>query len=93
MLRSGSKEVKRQLVEMNPKCDICGKIGNTKSLELHHVYLIRHGFSTKLEHCVLLCTLCHHNYHKRWDAYLDTQFKENPNSDFMIIYNPLKRLS
>lgn len=93
MLRSGSKEVKRQLVEMNPKCDICGKIGNSKSLQLHHVYCIRWGFPTKLERCVLLCPTCHHEFHKKWDNYLDEQFKENPNSDFMIIYNTLKKLS
>jgi 5-methylcytosine-specific restriction endonuclease McrA len=92
-LRSGSKEVKARLIQINPRCDICGVIGNSKSLQLHHIYLIRHGFPTQLEHCTLHCPVCHHEFHKKWDKYLDTQFKENPNSDFMAIYNTLKRLS
>lgn len=92
-LRAGSKEVKRLLVEQNPKCDICGTIGNNKSLQLHHVYCIRWGFPTELKHCVLLCPTCHHEFHKKWDKYLDVQFRENPNSDFMAVYNTIKRLS
>ena len=92
-LRNGSKEVKAKLVELNPHCDICGKIGNSKSLQLHHIYLIRHGFRTKLEHCTLHCPTCHHEFHKKWDKYLDMTFEENPQADFMKIYNTIKRLS
>lgn len=88
-LRSGSKEVKRILMEQNPYCDICG---GTNKLQLHHVFLVRHGFETKVERSVLLCANCHRKFHHRWDEYLDITFKENPKIDFMKIYNVLKRL-
>ena len=88
-LRSGSKEAKRILLEQNPFCDICG---SDKKLQLHHVYLVRHGFATKVEWSVLLCPECHRKFHKRWDKYLDVTFKENPKIDFMKIYEVLKRL-
>ena len=88
-LRSGSKEVKRILLETNPHCDICG---SDKSLQLHHIFLIRHGFPTKLEHCCLLCPVCHAEFHHRWDKYLDTTYKEDPEADFLAIYNVLKQL-
>ena len=88
-LRSGSKEVKRILLQQNPYCDICG---SNRSLQLHHIYLIRHGFATRLEHCVLLCPTCHAELHARFDRYLDEVFKNNPNADFLLIYYELKTL-
>ena len=88
-LRSGSKEVKRILLQQNPYCDICG---SDRSLQLHHIYLIRHGFATQLEHCVLLCPTCHAELHARFDRYLDEVFKNNPNADFLQIYQELKTL-
>ena len=88
-LRRGSRRVKKILLAQHPYCDICG---SQKALQLHHIYLIRHGFSTKLENCILLCSLCHRDFHHRWDKYLDITFKENPNVDFVKIYNVLKGL-
>ena len=88
-LRSGSKAVKTKLLEINPHCDICG---SGKSLQLHHIYLIRHGFPTKFEHCCLLCPTCHHDFHHRWDRYLDNVYKQNHEADFLEIYNQLKTL-
>lgn len=52
ILRRGSKSVKNQLMQTNPCCDICGK---KKKLQLHHIYCVRWGFPTTLDHCVLLC--------------------------------------
>lgn len=88
-LRAGSRQVKAKLLEEHPYCDICG---SPKSLQLHHVYLIRHGFPTKLEHCCLLCANCHADFHHRWDRYLDEVYKTNPQADFLTIYNILKTL-
>ena len=88
-LRKGSSTVKKKLLELNPHCDICG---GDKKLQLHHIYLIRHGFPTKLEHCCLLCVNCHPAFHKRWDKYLDVTFRENPNAEFVKIYNVIKKL-
>ena len=88
-LRAGSKTVKRKLLELHPYCDICG---SPKNLQLHHIYLIRHGFATKLERCCLLCPSCHADFHHRWDKYLDIVFKEDPQADFLTIYNVLKKL-
>lgn len=88
-LRAGSRQVKAKLLEEYPYCDICG---SPKSLQLHHVYLIRHGFATKLEHCRLLCASCHAEFHHRWDRYLDKVYEENPQADFLEIYNILKTL-
>lgn len=86
-LRQGSKEVKRILLSINPCCDICGYKGE---LQLHHVYLIRHGFKTELEHCVLLCDKCHKKFHKKYDNYLDKLFIEASNIDFMAVYQKLR---
>lgn len=86
-LRQGSKEVKRILLSINPRCDICGCKGE---LQLHHVYLIRHGFKTELEHCVLLCDKCHKKFHKKYDKYLDKLFIEASNIDFMAVYQKLR---
>ena len=88
-LRAGSKNVKRRLIQTVGVCDICG---NNKSLQLHHIYLIRHGFKTKLEHCCLLCANCHADFHHRWDRYLDVVFKEDPEANFLKIYEVLKKL-
>ena len=88
-LRAGSKNVKRKLIETVGVCDICG---SDKSLQLHHIYLIRHGFKTKLEHCCLLCANCHADFHHRWDRYLDVVFKEDPEANFLKIYEVLKKL-
>lgn len=88
-LRGGSKEAKKILLAKTPHCDICG---SGRSLQLHHIYLIRHGFATKLEHCCLLCPTCHAEFHTRFDRYLDKVFKDNPNADFLAIYNELKAL-
>ena len=86
-LRAGSKTVKAILMERNPRCDICG---STKSLTLHHIYLIRHGFKTELDRCCLLCANCHADFHHRFDKLLDKKFRENPNADFRAIYEELK---
>lgn len=86
-LRSGSKTVKQHLLETSGVCDICG---SKKNLQLHHKFLIRHGFKTRLERCCLLCDVCHHTFHIKWDKYLDMKFKENPNADFNAIYEELK---
>ena len=88
-LRSGSKAIKKMLLATNPHCDICG---SGKSLQLHHVYLVRHGFTTQLDRCVLLCASCHCDFHIRWDKYLDITYQENPEADFMSIYNVIKKL-
>lgn len=88
-LRAGSRQVKAKLLEEYPYCDICG---SPKSLQLHHIYLIRHGFATKLEHCCLLCASCHMDFHHRWDRYLDEVFKANSQADLLVIYNTLKKL-
>ena len=88
-LRSGSKGVKNLLLAQKPYCDICG---SDRSLQLHHIYLIRHGFTTQLEHCVLLCPTCHAELHARFDRYLDEVFENNPNADFLQIYHELKTL-
>lgn len=88
-LRAGSRQVKAKLLEINPHCDICG---SGKNLQLHHIYLIRHGFSTRIETCCLLCPQCHHDFHQRWDKYLDEQYRQNHDSDFLAIYNVLKKL-
>ena len=87
VLRQGSKEVKQTLLRINPRCDICGYKGE---LQLHHVYLIRHGFKTQLEHCVLLCDKCHKKFHKKFDKYLDKLYLENPQTDFFNTYQNLK---
>ena len=87
LLRKGSKEVKRVLLNLNPHCDICG---SRHELQLHHVYLIRHGFKTELEHCVLLCDKCHKKFHKKFDKYLDKLFLEDSFTDFMAIYQKLR---
>ena len=86
-LRQGSKEIKNILLSINPTCNICGRKGN---LELHHVYLIRHGFKTQQDHCVLLCDRCHKKFHKKFDKYLDRLFSENPHTNFLEIYNKVK---
>lgn len=88
-LRSGSKEVKRILMEQNPFCDICG---SDRKLQLHHVFLVRHGFMTKVEWSVLLCANCHVKLHSRFNHYLDITFQENPNADFRKIYEVLKHI-
>ena len=87
VLRQGSKEVKQSLLNINSSCDICGYKGK---LQLHHVYLIRHGFKTQQEHCVLLCDICHKKFHKKFDKYLDRLFAENPSTNFLEIYNEVK---
>lgn len=88
-LRAGSTEVKKKLLNDYPYCDICG---SNKNLQLHHVYLIRHGFETKLEHCVLLCEVCHKDWHISYDQYWDILFEKDPNTDFMHYYQVTKHL-
>ena len=88
-LRTGSKAFKKILLANDPHCDICGC---DKSLQLHHIYLIRHGFPTQFDRVCLLCPTCHCEFHQRWDKYLDEVFNENPNADFLEIYNRLKKL-
>ena len=88
-LRKGSRHVKKELLKENPYCDICG---STENLELHHVYLIRHGFPTKKENCRLLCQKCHRTFHHRWDKYLDITFLERPKVDFNQIYETIKKI-
>lgn len=86
-LRSGSKGIKNILLEKNPHCDICG---TDKSLQLHHIYLIRHGFKSEIEHCVLLCANCHANFHHKFDKLLDDTYRENHDADFKTLYEELK---
>lgn len=88
-LRANSKTIKRKLLEKSGKCDICG---STKNLQLHHIYLIRHGYPSELEHCCLLCPNCHAEFHHRWDRYLDEVYKADTQADFLKIYNILKKL-
>ena len=88
-LRSGSQSIRKQLIAENPHCDMCNA---EHPLELHHIYLTRHGFQTQKDHCVLLCANCHRDFHKRWDKYLDITFQENPHADFLRIYQTLKKL-
>ena len=89
-LRGGSKEAKAKLLELNPHCDICGKKGTGKTLQLHHVFCIRWGFATRLERCVLLCPTCHHDFHKKYDKYLDEIYRTDHGADFLQIYNTIK---
>ena len=90
LLRSGSKRIKQELLIQNPHCDICG---SQKDLQLHHIYMIRHGFKSELKHCCLLCKECHVNFHRKWDEYLDLTFEQYPEIDFLTVYNTIKRLS
>ena len=87
-LRRGSREVKKWLLEDRPYCDICG---STQNLELHHIYLIRHGFPTALLHCTLLCSNCHHKLHQKYDKLLDHINRQNHHADFLELYNALKK--
>lgn len=89
-LRAGSKGVKVFLYEQNPRCDICGCKLPIKVIQLHHIYLIRHGFPTQVDHCTLLCPNCHRKFHSKFDHYLDRLFGENPNTNFLDVYNMLK---
>ena len=88
-LRYGSIKIREILFRQHPYCDICG---TKHALELHHTYLIRHGFPTKIENCRLLCANCHREFHRRWDKYLDETFKQDPQADFNRIYEILKKL-
>ena len=90
-LRAGSKEAKLQLLEQNPCCDICGMEGDKEFLTLHHIYMIRWEFPTDVRRCVLLCPNCHYKLHHRYDQYLDELFEENPDTDFMFIYEEIKK--
>ena len=90
-LRAGSKECKRILYEQNPRCDICGCKLPIKIIQFHHIFMVRHGFSTKVERACLLCPTCHHNFHKKFDNYFDRLFRENPNTDFRAIYEECKK--
>lgn len=90
-LRAGSKEAKEQLLEQNPCCDICGTKGDVDTLQLHHIYCIRWGFATNVTRCVLLCPNCHYKLHYRYDSYLDELFEENPDTDFILIYEEIKK--
>ena len=87
-LRRGSREVKKWLMEDRPYCDICG---STQNLELHHIYLIRHGFPTALQHCTLLCSNCHHKFHQEFDNLLDDLNRKNHSTDFLALYSDLIR--
>lgn len=87
ILRQGSKRVKKMLLESNPRCDICGSKDN---LQLHHIYLIRHGFRTEVDRCTLLCEHCHKKFHKKFDKYLDFLYSQNPETDFLSVYHNLK---
>ena len=90
-LRAGSKETKEQLISKNPCCDICGMAGDNDSLQLHHIYFIRWGFTTHISRCSLLCPNCHYKYHRKFDLYLDNLYETNPNADFNAIYEETKK--
>lgn len=88
-LRSGSKLVKQVLLQQNPHCIVCG---SDRKLQLHHIYLVRHGFATKVEHSCLMCANCHRAFHRRWDEYLDITFEQNPNANFLKIFEVLTHI-
>ena len=90
-LRAGSKQCKRILYEQNPRCDICGCRLSISIIQFHHIYMIRHGFSTQIDHACLLCPTCHRKFHKKFDKYFDRLFEENPNTDFLKVYNECKK--
>ena len=90
-LRAGSKVVKAKLLVINPHCDICGIKGDSKTLQLHHVYLIRHNYPTRIERTVLLCDFCHKKLHKRFDKRLDELYEKDHNTDFMAVYEEIKK--
>lgn len=83
LARSGSKEVKHILVETQNQCYIC----NCQSkLTLHHICLIRHGFTTKLNYSILLCPECHSLYHTIFDIELDELFATDPFTNFALAF-------
>lgn len=90
-LRAGSKEVKLQLLEQNPHCDICGIKGDEDSLQLHHIFMIRWGYSTDVNRCVLLCPNHHYKLHRKFDDYLDDLYEKNPDTDFAAVYEQIKK--
>lgn len=83
LTRIGSHEVKQTLVKLCPRCCICG---SQENLTLHHIYLIRHGFTTKLNYSTLLCEDCHKLYHVIFDIELDELFAANPFTDFKAVF-------
>ena len=87
-LRRGSRIVKKWLMQDRPYCDICGA---TTDLQLHHIYLIRHGFPTALQHCTLLCSTCHRKFHQKYDKFLDEVNERNHYADFLELYKALKK--
>lgn len=89
-LRAGSKEIKAKLYEKAPYCDICHKEAPINVLDLHHIYLIRHGFKTEESRCVLLCPTCHRKFHVKYDSFLDSIFETNPDINFGRLYEAIK---
>ena len=90
-LRAGSKEAKRTLYEQNPRCDICGVKLPIRIIQFHHIFMVRHGFSTKVERACLLCPSCHSKFHKKFDKYFDRLNTENHDTDFLAVYNECKK--
>lgn len=90
-LRAGSKEAKRILYDQNPRCDICGCKMSIHVLQFHHIFMVRHGFDTRVERASLLCPNCHAKFHKKFDKYFDRLFEENPDTDFRAIYEECKQ--
>lgn len=90
-LRAGSKEAKRILYEQNPRCDICGCKLPIKVIQFHHIFMVRHGFSTQVDRACLLCPNCHHAFHKKFDNYFDRLNAENHDIDFRAVYEECKK--
>ena len=89
-LRAGSKEAKRILYEQNPTCDICGCKLPMNIIQFHHIFMVRHGFATRVDRACLLCPNCHTKFHKKFDKYFDRLNAENHNTDFLAIYKNVK---
>lgn len=90
-LRAGSKEAKRILYEQNPTCDICGCKLPMNIIQFHHIFMVRHGFATRVDRACLLCPNCHTKFHKKFDKYFDRLNAENHNTDFLAIYEECKK--
>lgn len=91
LLRTGSRDAKKQLLSQSSHCDICGMEGDADTLQLHHIYCIRWGFTTNVKRCRLLCPNCHYKLHHKYDHYLDDLYWQNPATDFISIYEEIKK--
>lgn len=58
---------------------------------MHHIALIRHGYASKLEQCVLLCPNHHSMLHLEYDMYLDELHETGETVDWREVYNKIKQ--